>query len=351
MRKSWIKKIILIFLALITILVISGMLYQFIATKIDEYKYPAPGKMVDVGGYKLHIYCTGQGGPNIILDAGMGSSSIDWTLVQKEVSQFAHVCSYDRAGLGWSEKSPNPRTSKEMVHELHALLQASQMRPPYILVGHSFGGMNMRLYASTFPDEVFGVVLVDSAYEKQFEWQEALMKENPHFMQEPTLLERIKIYILENEIADYLGITRLRFVVNWRKEKGLSDRLKETIIAKSTSTQALKSMRSPTGEGSFLKESSMQVEQSHNALENKPLIVITRAKKYDAMPEEFKKADEAFKKIWLTSQQALVGLSKLGKHIFAQKSGHMINFEQPEIIVQAIREMVNEFNGTLIQVK
>src|SRR5579862_8415344 len=117
------SKIALWIIGTLVALIIMGMSYQYIATKIDDYNYPAPGTIVDIGGFKLHVKCSGFGNTTIILDAGMGDFSVSWNQVQQGVEQFAHVCSYDRAGLGWSEKSPNARTSTFVVEELHMLLR------------------------------------------------------------------------------------------------------------------------------------------------------------------------------------------------------------------------------------
>jgi pimeloyl-ACP methyl ester carboxylesterase len=154
-------------LLLIAVFLLIGYLYHLISTKIDDYNYPPPGKMVDVGGFQLHINCTGKGKPTVVLEAGIASSSLDWALVQPEIAKFTSVCSYDRAGMGWSQESPNPRTSMYMIEELHTLLKNANIPGPYIFVGHSFGGINVRLYASRYPDEVFGLVLVDSSHELQ----------------------------------------------------------------------------------------------------------------------------------------------------------------------------------------
>ncbi len=329
------KKMLIISMAVIMALASIGTSYQYIATKIDDYRYPAPGKMVDVGGFKLHINCSGTGNPTVILDAGMGLFSTNWTFVQKEVEQFAHVCSYDRAGLGWSEKSPNPRTSAFIVEELHTLLQNIHAQPPYILVGHSSGGINMRLYANTYPNDVFGVVLVDSSQEKQIERFEALAQRFPR--PKPTIVERIKNYILESDIAAYIGITRLYLKSQDAPPSAFPKQLRDVLIAKILTTKSL-----TTDEGTPFKESLKQVEQSHNTLENKPLIVITAGKKNDG-PEEPTKEMEEFANVWFICQKELAQQSQECKQITAQQSGHMIPFEQPEIIVDAIREMVNEY--------
>jgi pimeloyl-ACP methyl ester carboxylesterase len=124
-----------------------------------------PGQLIDVGGWRLHLNCTGSASssqPTVILEAGKGDFSVEWALVQPGVSKFARVCSYDRAGDGWSEMGPYPRTMRQIVHELHALLEKAGVKPPFVLVGHSYGGWLVRLYASTYPSEVAGMVLVDA---------------------------------------------------------------------------------------------------------------------------------------------------------------------------------------------
>ena len=113
----------------------------------------------------MQLHCTGGGndGPTVVMDAGLGGGLLDWQIVQPRVARFARVCSYDRSGVGWSESGPKPRTSQRIVKELHALLKNAGARGPYVLVGHSFGGANVQLYAAEYPKEVAGMVLVDSA--------------------------------------------------------------------------------------------------------------------------------------------------------------------------------------------
>src|SRR5215204_845310 len=144
-------------------LAVLGAIYQAIATMRAERAYPAPGEMVNVGGYSLHIRCVGQGSPTVVLDAGSGAFSAHWVRVQQEVSGTTRVCSYDRAGMGWSEMGPDPRDAKQITSELHTLLGKAGIEGPYVLVGHSFGGMYMQTYAARYPDEVAGVALVDTS--------------------------------------------------------------------------------------------------------------------------------------------------------------------------------------------
>src|SRR6185503_1985905 len=127
--------------------------------------YPPPGKMVDIGGYKLHINCSGKGGPTVVMIAGGGDFSFDWSLVQPKVAQFTRVCSYDRAGLAWSDPGPTPRTMRQDAYELHRLIEAAHIKAPYVLIGHSLGGLIARVYEEQYPDEVAGMVLVDPTHE------------------------------------------------------------------------------------------------------------------------------------------------------------------------------------------
>ena len=144
-------------------LAVAGAIYQAIATELAERAYPPPGEMVDVGGYRLHINCVGQGSPTVVLDAGSGAMSAHWVWVQRQVSGTTRVCAYDRAGMGWSEMGPDPRDAKQITGELHTLLSNAGIEGPYMLVGHSFGGMYMQTYAARYPGEVAGVALVDSS--------------------------------------------------------------------------------------------------------------------------------------------------------------------------------------------
>jgi pimeloyl-ACP methyl ester carboxylesterase len=122
-----------------------------------------PGKLVDVGSYRLHIDCLGAGSPTVVLENGSGDSMLEWMSVQPEIAKFARVCAYDRAGLGWSDPDSAPRTTEGVTRDLHALLANAGIAPPYVLVGHSMGGFFVSRYAAQYPDEVVGAVLVDPA--------------------------------------------------------------------------------------------------------------------------------------------------------------------------------------------
>ena len=126
-----------------------------------------PGKLVDLGGHRLHVYCTGQGSPTVAVEAGIGDFSFDWILVQERVSKFTRICTYDRSGYGFSDPGPKPRTYAQINLELHDALRKLGEKPPLVLVGHSFGGAVVRHYTAMYPQEVSGMVLVDTVSEEQ----------------------------------------------------------------------------------------------------------------------------------------------------------------------------------------
>lgn len=169
-RPRWVTLIGRILLGLVVLLLLLGgaILTLGMRAKADlKAKYPPPGQMVDVGGYRLHLACQGTGSPTVVMDSGLGDPSLLWGAVPAEVAAFTQVCVYDRAGLGWSDPSPRPRLAPEIVDELHRALRNAGIAGPYLLVGHSLGGIHARLYAHTYPAEVAGMVLVDSAHEEQ----------------------------------------------------------------------------------------------------------------------------------------------------------------------------------------
>jgi pimeloyl-ACP methyl ester carboxylesterase len=165
----WIRRPLLWALAALIVALVLGAIYQAIATQLDERAHPPPGELVEVDGHRIHINCVGDGSPTVILEAANLGMSAHWVRVQQQVAQTTRVCAYDRAGLGWSERGPKPRDAKQISSELHALLaNAAGIEGPYVLVGHSYGGLYARMYAARYPDEAAGVVLVDSTHPEQF---------------------------------------------------------------------------------------------------------------------------------------------------------------------------------------
>ena len=325
----------------------AGALYQYVGTKLDEQKYPPIGKMVDVGGYKLHMIDLGtsiEGQPTtkpdealakitVVIETGSGESCLGWQLIQPEIAKFARVISYDRAGYAWSDASPLSRTSENIIKELHAMLQNSNVSGPYILVGHSFGGLNMQLFANTYPGEVAGVILVDSLNEKDFQKRPITLYENS-----------VNYAIRYKKIMEsYFGMKRLEsdfeideihnLLKDYPEFFAYLGSFQQACFAKALTT---KFVVSDLEERSHFVDDAEQLRKSENLLGDKPLTVISAGKPWPG------KENDDLNRVWPELQADLVTKSSRGKQVIAENSGHRINIEQPEIIVEAVREMAEE---------
>jgi pimeloyl-ACP methyl ester carboxylesterase len=331
----WTKRLFIGLAGLVVFLLLAGVVYQFVATKIDEYRYPAPGEMVEVGGYSMHLYCTGEGGaaPTVVMDSGLGGSVLDWQLVQPEGAGFTRVCTYDRGGAGWSEPGAQPRTSPQFVEELHTLLGNAGVQGPYVLVGHSLGGTNMQLYASQYPDEVAGMVLVDSALEDL-----DLLSTTESLQGSPVWT---KIYATTSvvRLANMLG------PVGYPFSELPDDSVDEALAINSGTRQLYES----ADEASSLRESFERQLAAPMLLGDKPLIVLTagplQLEGMGLSQEQMDQMDEAHTR----SQAALTQASQNSEQTIAEDSGHYIQMEQPDLVIDAIRQVVDAArNGSSI---
>ncbi len=157
----WLKRILLGILIAPFALALLGGLYQSVSSALDRRSHPRPGQLVEVGGYRLHIYCEGQGSPAVILDAANLGTVSNWAWIQPELARSTLVCAYDRADAGWSDLSPEPNDTRMNSEALHTLLANAGVAGPYILVGHSFGGLFIRTYADMYPEDTAGMVFIE----------------------------------------------------------------------------------------------------------------------------------------------------------------------------------------------
>lgn len=266
---------------------------------------PPPGRLVSVGDHRLHIACVGTGGPTVLLDAGLGGSSLEWERVKPLLAKHLRTCAYDRAGYGWSEGGPLPRTSERIVFELNTLLRDGQIPGPYILVGHSFGGFNVRLYADYYGKHIAGLVLVDSAHEEQF-----------------TRLG----------VRGGLGNVPLGSNFFLTSLPGVPDNLPKAIkpLAQSL-TEAYKAHRALRAELSAIRVSAQQVRKS-SLDESIPVVVVTRGRR--VWPDT--DSGNRLERVWRELQIDLANQYPSARQIHAHQSGHYIHLDQPSLIVEAV---------------
>jgi pimeloyl-ACP methyl ester carboxylesterase len=295
-----IGKALLVLVVALLVLAVAGAIYQAIATELAERAYPPPGEMVDVGGYDLHINCVGQGSPTVVLDAGSGAFSAQWVRVQREVSGTTRVCAYDRAGMGWSEMGPEPRDAKQISGELHTLLGKAGIEDPYVLVGHSFGGMYMQTYAARYPEEVAGVALVDSSTDADQFSQRPEARES-HEPQKQTFAGVPLLVRLGVSLPARLGVVRLLYMLDPESPE-LPQQQRAQIDALTPSTRQWS-----TSALEFLAPTQTLRLGSPGSLGNKPLAVVTAGTQ---QPE------------WLELQDKLATLSSNSKHRVVKGATH-----------------------------
>lgn len=210
----WLGRILAGLVVIVAVIVLAGCLYQMLGEANDARAFPPPGEMVDVGGYKLHLHCTGQGSPTVILDTLSGGMSSYWAWVQPRVAKLTRVCAYDRAGRAWSEASPQPQTLEGTARDLHTLLANANIAGPYVLVGHSIAGLYVREFQALYPGEVAGIVLVDASHPQQLERFPALAAGNQdglNLANAAALLARIgapRLYFASGGEIDFQDLPR-----------------------------------------------------------------------------------------------------------------------------------------------
>lgn len=279
------------------------------------YDIPAPGQRIDLGGYRLHLNCEGSGSPTVIFESGLGDWSSHWAGVQKLLRTDTRVCSYDRAGYGWSDPGPKPRDSHRIVEELHSLLEKSRVAPPYILVGHSFGGLNVRLYASTFPNEVSGIVLVDASHPASLPYRR---NEDGSMPRTPMTTGNQLMRVAPAE-ADELNAN-----IPPDAQAALRNNLLHT-----------KSIVTGRSEFRSLGQSVSEVAEAA-PISQIPLIVLSRGRR--AWPEG--PVGDAQEVTWRAQQIELSKLSHHGKQRIALNSGHHIHLDEPDVVADAVRELI-----------
>jgi pimeloyl-ACP methyl ester carboxylesterase len=321
-----------------------GVLYQVLGTRRDARTYPPPGRLVDVGSHRLHILELGSGdGPTVVLEAGLMSTVLTWSSIERELARSFRVVSYDRAGLGWSDLGPMPRTADRIVTELHTLLERAVIPSPYVLVGHSFGGLTMPLFAARFPEKVAGVVLVDQV--APAEWNPP----SPH----DSKLTRIGAQVCRRAaLLAPLGVIRFIAALLTTRAKSAAGHLVR-LISRGTPAES-GTVSSPWFAALPANERAMAavfwVQQKFaltiaSQLENLPVsaALISQLGVFCSKPVVILSARTA-PEHRQKEHAAMAARLPQGEHILAADSNHWIMQERPDLVIAAIEKVIGNYS-------
>jgi pimeloyl-ACP methyl ester carboxylesterase len=321
--KKWVRRVLVGLLALVLLVVVAGASYEAFGRWSDTRRFHPPGRLVDVGGRRIHLHCTGSGSPTVVLESGLGLPALSWRDVQAGIAPVTTVCSYDRAGYGYSDPGPMPRTLDRRVDDLRAALGAGGKPPPYVLVAHSAGGFLVRAFHHRVPAEVVGVVLVDSSHEGQLtrgpstltaQWRDGLEMDR-----------------LLTALAP-LGLPRL--LIGMEVRENAPPTMADELVALIGRTSAMEATHSEAE--SFLRGGDVPAGATLGEL---PLVVLTAGK---AESWGLPAGDAAaMRKLWVDElQPELARLSTRGRRTIVEGSGHLIPIEKPQAVVDAVQEVV-----------
>ncbi|HEY3161452.1 MAG TPA: alpha/beta fold hydrolase [Vicinamibacterales bacterium] len=300
-----------------------------------------PAPLVNVGSHRLHIRCAGDGGPAVIFDAALGGSSLSWSLVQPAIARITRACSYDRAGFGWSDAGPLPRTAGRIAGELHELLHAAAVPPPYVLVGHSYGGLVMRLFASRHADKVAGLVLIEPAIPEQ--WadptgeQRALVARGVRLCRYGATAARRGLAQVVSMLVRAGATGAARLLARVASRGGLR-REDEGLLAPiwKLPPEARSVLAQMWTQPKFFEALGSQIEM---ICESASEVLRAGPPDYGDVPLVVMSAASSGERR-VQADAALARRSTRGRHVLAADSGHWIPLDAPQIVIDAITTMV-----------
>jgi len=334
-----VQSVIFSAIAIAGLVVLAGWVYQQLGTARDRRRHPAPGDLVELKGRSLHLLSMGEGSPAVVFESGLMSTVLSWGDIQAEIAKDARAVSYDRAGLGWSDPGPAPRDAGQIVNELHQLLEQARVSAPFILVGHSFGGLTTRLFAARYPEEVAGLVLIDPVV--PVEWNPASEHNQKRIRTGAKILRRATV-------LSRLGAIRF---VSWLLRVGAKP-LADPLVR-------LMSKGAPKGDGTSSSPLFWNLPPGERAMAPvfwvQPKFTETIASQLESLPRSAAQvvAAEDLKHVAVTiisaantparrkaEHIATAEMSSCGKHLTARRSGHWVVTDEPDVVLQAIREMI-----------
>lgn len=305
-------------LAALVVLCLIGVLVQGVMSATAARRYPPVGRMVSVGDHAMHLYCTGEGGPTVVLESGLNEGALSWSAVQPALSATNRVCSYDRSGTYWSEPSKAGRSSDVIAQELMTLLTNAGEKGPFVLVGHSIGGLHVRAFSARYPDQVVGMVLVDSSHEEQ--------NSRLGYPSWTNLAFRVQVLVAHTGIFRFLNLP----THNW---PALSADLKPAYRELGYQNQ---------NSNEFLQEKLAADEleatgvQANSIRPDLPLAVLSQGGA-GIPPAQYQASVEMHKE--------LAALSSRSTHTVVSNSGHFIQVDQPQVVIDAVNQVIGQVAG------
>lgn len=317
-------------LAAIVVFLAAGASTAFNALAIHHYRavYPPHGKLYTVDGYKMHLHCTGEGSPTIVLDAGLGNDSLVWADVQPTLSKTTRVCSYDRAGFGWSDLQPAPRDAHRITDQLHTLLTQAGIHGPLVLMGHSIAGLYIRDYAARYPQNLSGLVFVDGS---------TPLQEDRFPGRTKLVLLKAKLDLLETKWLYVLGIPRITGGCNIGEGFEVSA---GKMLSEDQCRAALFTALEREDE-SFRQSGE---ETIHTGPFGDLPILIFSQDNHASGSEPRSKVDE----IWDQMQEELKGLSTRSRRIIAKGSGHYIQVDRADLLNSEVAGFIRQIRGEAV---
>lgn len=311
------------------LLLLFALGYQQYADRRDARLYPPRGELYGINGMQLHLVCEGSPSaktPTVVLESGRLSHSAIWEIVMVEIGQSAHICAYDRPGIGWSEPSWGDLSSDELTSQLNDLLVTANVFPPFVLVGHSMGGVLVRDYAQLYPEDVAGMVLVDSSIENQ----------RLYYPEEHLSDRDLRLLSLSRPLFDIFGRLGGFRMYHTVRQISVGKTLTEDELRWQSRRKQSHFGRALVNEV-LLSEGVLSQQASAESLGDIPLVVL---EKTFTIPKGASAADIAHEREWKDQQQALVRLSTNSHWIESLDSGHDIPIDDPDLVVTAIQTVL-----------
>lgn len=304
---------VLAIIALMLALLAGSRLGRTLSIRMAEREFPPPGRLIELDGRRSHIHCVGTGSPTVVLESGLDTrGSTSWEGVQSELGTISRVCAYDRAGMVWSEPGEEPRDAERIADELHLLLRAASELPPYVVVGHSLGGLFSLVYDQRHPEEVAGFVFVDASHpEQDSRWPAEMRQQASSQSGPPRWLFRV--------FAPY------RIFVD-------ADRDPESAYWWRSFPEGV------LAEAAAVEQSSRQAGRTRS-LGDRPIVVLTAGELWP-MPGMSPEGVAATRQTWMELQAELAGLSTNSDHRVVRGADHYIHEKSPEAVITAVRDVV-----------